>query len=161
MIFIVCCFYCIFFKFYTAKTASVVSGVVSSLVIIILLVIAIVIAVVCVKRNRHKEQSSDNCNVEIDLHSHHPTTSTKFSQDTTSSKIYNSCYGIPEQTTLLQSVSKTTVYDNLITDNDPTSSEQKIYYIHPFKNISYGVQPTGPNITVSQSPFYPHNTRRK
>ena len=148
-----CCFYCIFFKFNTAKTVSivpgVVSGVVSSLVIILLLVIAIVIAVVCVKRNRHKEQSSDNRNAEIDLHSHHPTRSTKFSQETTSSKIYNFCYEIPEQTTLLHSAPETTFYNYVITDNDPTSSEQ-IHYIHPFENVSYGVQPAGPNITVSQ-----------
>ena len=51
---------------------SVVSGIVSSLIIIFLLVIAIVIAVVCVKRNCHKEQSSDNFNVEMDEHYSHP-----------------------------------------------------------------------------------------
>ena len=43
---------------------------------ILLLVIAIVIAIVCIKRNRHKQQSSDSHRVEMDKHSHfkHPTT---------------------------------------------------------------------------------------
>ena len=108
---------------------SVVSGVVSSLVIILLLVIAIVIAVVCVKRNCHKEQSFDNRNVELDVHYNHPTTSIQFSQEITPSKIYNPRYRIPEETTLLQSASETTVYDNFNKlDGDPTSSEQKMYY---------------------------------
>ena len=139
----------------------VVSGVVSSLIIILLLVIAIVIAVACVKRNRHNRQSSDNCNVEMDEHYHHPTTSIKFSQEITSSNIYNSGYGSPEESILLQSPSETTVYDDLIIDDGSTSSELKIHCIHSFKNVSYGAQPAGPNITVSQSHYYLRDTRCK
>ena len=148
---------CVFFKFITAKTLSVVSGVVSSLVIILLLVIAIVIAVVCVKRNRHKEQSSDNHNVELDVHYNHPTTSIKFSQDTTPSEVYRSRYGTPQQITSVQSGSETSIYDNVDIDDDhpttksfydPTSSKQQIHHFQSFGNISYGVQPAGPNITV-------------
>ena len=82
----------------------------------------------------------------MDEHYNHTTTNIQFSHETTSSKIYNSCYGIPEQTTLLQSVSKTTVYDNVIIDDDPTSSELKIHYIHPFKNVSYEVQLGDPKL---------------
>ena len=78
----------------------------------------------------------------MDEHYNHTTTNIQFSHETTSSKISNSCYGIPEQTILLQSASKTTGYDNVIIDDDPTSSEQKIHYIHPFKNVSYGVGST-------------------
>ena len=95
----------------------VVSGVVSFLIIILLLVIAIVIAVICVKRNRHKEQSSDNFNVEMDVHYNHPT--------------------------------QKSIYDNVSNiDYDPTSSGQKIHQLHSFGNVSYGVQPGGPNTTV-------------
>ena len=143
----------------TAKTVSVVSGVVSSLVIMLLLVIAIVIAVVCVKRNRHKEQSSDNRNVELDVHYNHPATSIKFSQETISSEVYRSRYGTPQQITSVKSGSETSIYDNVEIDDDPTSSEQQTN--HPYVNVKYNVQPAGPNITVSQSHYYSRDTSRK
>ena len=95
----------------------IVSGVVPSLVIILLLVIVVVIAVVCVKRNCHKQQSSDSHDVEMDTHYHHPTTKSIYSND-----------------------------KNI--DYDPTSSEQHISHYHFFENVSYGVQPDGPNITT-------------
>ena len=126
--FYLCCFYCIFFKFNTAKTLSVVSGVVSSLVIILLLVIAIVIAVVCVKRNHHKQQSSDNRNVEMDEHYNHLSTSVRFSQETIPSDVYSSLFANSEQTTSLQSKSETPIYNNVNKiDDDTTSSEPNIH----------------------------------
>ena len=135
------------------------SGVVPSLVIFLLLVIAIIIAVVCVKRNHHKQQSSDNHNVEIDVHYHHPTTSIKFSEETTPSEVYRSRYETPQQTTSVQSTSETSIYDNVDIDDDPISSEQQTD--HPYVNVKYDVKPTGPSITVSQSHYYPRDTRRK
>ena len=125
------------------------SGVVPSLVIILLLVIAIVIAVVRIKRNCHKQQSSDTCNVEMDEHYCYPTSITL----TTPSEEYISHYGTPQQTTLVQSASETSLYDNVNNVNDdPTSSEQQIHNLHPYNNIIYDVQPAGPNITASQTP---------
>ena len=150
---------CVVFNFITAKTASVISGVVSSFIIIILLVIAIVIALVCVKRNRHKEQSSDNCNVELDVHYNHPTTSIKFSQEITPSEVYRSRYGTPQQITSIQSGSETSIYDNVDIDDDPISSEHQTD--HPYVNVKYNVQPAGSSITVSQSHYYPRDTRHK
>ena len=142
----------------TAKTVSVVSGVVSSLVIILLLIIAVVIAIFCVKRNRYKEQSSDNRNVELDVHYNHPT-SIKFNQETISSEVYRLRYGTPQQITSVKSGSETSIYDNVDIDDDPTSSEQQTN--HPYVNVKYNVQPAGPSITVSQSHYYPRDTRRK
>ena len=113
--FYLCCFYCIFFKFNTAKTLSVVSGVVSSLVIILLLVIAIVIAVVCVKRNRYKEQSSDNHNIEMDEHYTHLSTSVRFSQETIPSDVNRSLFANSQQATSVQSESETPIYNNVVT----------------------------------------------
>ena len=138
---------------------SVVSGVVSSFVIILLLVIAIVIAVVCVKKNHHKEQSSDNRNVELDIHYNHPTTSIKFNQETITSEVYRSRYGTPQQITSVKSASETSIYDNVDIDDDPTSSEQQTH--HPYVNVKYNVQPAGPSITVSQSHYYSRDARRK
>ena len=122
---------------------SVVSGVVSSLVIILLLVIAIVIAVVCVKRNRHKEQSSDNRNVEMDEHYSHLSTSYRFSQEATPIDIYRSLSRNSQKITSVQRESETPIYDDAA-----TSSEQKIQYFKPFSNINYAVLRADPNITV-------------
>ena len=130
-----------------------------SFVIILILVIAIVIVVVCVKRNRHKQQSSDSHNVEIDVHYHQPTTSIKFSQETTPSEVYRSRYGTPQQTTSVQSGSETSIYDNVDIDDDPISSEQQTD--HPYVNVKYDVKPSGPSITVSQSHYYPRDTHHK
>ena len=107
---------------------SVISGVVSSLVIIILLVIAIVIAVVCVKRNRHKEQSSDNHNVEMDEHYNHLSTNVRFSQETIPSDIYRSLIANSQQATSVQSESETPIYNN-VNKIDTTSSEQHYSFI--------------------------------
>ena len=141
---------CVFFKFNTARTVSVVSGVVSSLVIILLLVMAVVIAVVCVKRNRHKEQSSDNRNVEMDEHYSHLSTSYRFSQETTPIDLYRSLSTNSQKNTSVQSESETPIYDNVnqIDDDAATSSEQKIHYFQPFSNINYAVLRADPNITV-------------
>ena len=127
---------------------SVVFGVVPSFIIFLLLVTAIIIAVVCVKRNHHKQQSSDNHNVEMDVHYHHPTTSIKFSEETTPSEVYRSRYETPQQNTSVLSASETSIYDNVDIDDDPISSEQQIHHFHLFENVSYVVQPAHPNITV-------------
>ena len=127
---------------------SLVSGVIPSLVIIILVVIAIVIAVVCVKRNCHKEQSSDNRNVEMDERYSHLSTSYRFSQETTPSDAYRSLFTNSQQTTSVQSESETAIYDNVNKNDDPTSSEQQIHYFQPFSNINYAVPRADANITV-------------
>ena len=72
------------------------------------------------------------------VHYHHPTTSIKFSEETTPSEIYRSHYGTPQQTTSVQSASETSIYDNVDIDDDPITSEQQTD--HPYVNVKYDVQ---------------------
>ena len=95
--------------------------------IIILLLVIAIIIAVVCVKRNHHKQQSSD--------SHNVEMDEYYNHPTTKS-IYNSVNNI---------------------DYDPTSSEQQIHHFHLFENVSYGVQPARPNITVWQSSFYPHD----